>query len=337
MLNIDQQHYIAVESGAVSLARPIRAALAAEMADGIRNLFFAGAGGVAYLNRPAADLLQSASTFPTYLVRAAELVEQGNVNLGPGSLVVLPSVSGTTREAIAAAEFAKKAGARVLTLTGTAGTPLATMADVNFQNDCADDTSSENYYLQSLFIALALMDLRDELSGYDRVVDELTTLPPLLFDAKRAFEDRAAELAQEIAHERHHMMVGAGNAWYEAWYYGMCILEEMQWIWTRPVHASDFFHGSLELVEEDTSVFLLKGEDASRPLAERVERFVNRYSTKLRVIDTRDVALPGISDDVRALISPVVLAALLERLSVHLELLRDHPLTLRRYYKRVEY
>ena len=59
----------------------------------------------------------------------------------------------------------------------------------------------------------------------------------------------------------------------------MCILEEMQWIRTRPVHASDFFHGTLELVEKGVSVLLLKGEDAYRPLAERVERFAPAYTT----------------------------------------------------------
>ena len=32
-----------------------------------------------------------------------------------------------------------------------------------------------------------------------------------------------------------------------------------------------------------------------------------------------------------------MLAAQLERVAAHLELLRDHPLTTRRYYKRVEY
>ena len=39
----------------------------------------------------------------------------------------------------------------------------------------------------------------------------------------------------------------------------------------------------------------------------------------------------------RSLISPILLATLLERLSAHLEVLRNHPLTTRRYYKRVEY
>jgi fructoselysine-6-phosphate deglycase len=43
------------------------------------------------------------------------------------------------------------------------------------------------------------------------------------------------------------------------------------------------------------------------------------------------------SHRVRALISPVLLAAALERVSAHLEVLRDHPLTTRRYYRRVEY
>jgi fructoselysine-6-phosphate deglycase len=93
----------------------------------------------------------------------------------------------------------------------------------------------------------------------------------------------------------------------------------------------------LELVEPGVSVFLFKGEDATRPLGDRVENFVKRYSDKVRILDTADVKLPGISTEVRGLISPIVLATLLERLSAHLEVLRNHPLTTRRYYKRVEY
>jgi len=70
--------------------------------------------------------------------------------------------------------------------------------------------------------------------------------------------------------------------------YGMCILEEMQWIRTRPVHAAEFFHGMLELIEDGVSVLLLKEEDAARPLAERVEAFVPRYGGLLTVLDSTD-------------------------------------------------
>jgi fructoselysine-6-phosphate deglycase len=166
---------------------------------------------------------------------------------------------------------------------------------------------------------------------------ELRLLPELLVDVKAAFEPRAGELAELFRDEAYHIITGAGPAWAEAWYYGTCILEEMQWIRTRPVHASDFFHGTLELLEPDVSVLILKGDDTSRPLAARVEAFAPTISEKVHVIDTADHALPGISPDVRALITPIVLATVLERLSAYLEVVRDHPLTTRRYYRRVAY
>ena len=98
-----------------------------------------------------------------------------------------------------------------------------------------------------------------------------------------------------------HIFTAAGNAWPEAYYFGMCILEEMQWIRTRPVHAADFFHGTLELVEPGVSVVVLKGEDAARPLAERVERFVPKVGGELTVIDTADLPAPGLlGGDARA-------------------------------------
>lgn len=337
MLNFDEARYVGIQNGAVGLAASIRDALRRELDDGAENIFFAGAGGVNFLTQPAARILQTRSTFPTFVDMAAELVNSGNAHLGPKSIVVFPSVSGTTKEAIAALEFVRAKGARVLTLTAKADTPLAELADINFTNFCADDTSSENFYLQTLLIALAIIDLRGEYDAYDEVIAELERLPELLVEVKREFEPRAATFALEIKDEQNHILTGAGGAWYEAWYYGMCILEEMQWIWTRPVHASDFFHGTLELLESDTSVILVKGEDEQRPLAERVERFAPTVTKKLRVFDTRDFALPGISDRVRALISPIVLAAIFERLSAHLEIVREHPLTTRRYYKKGDY
>lgn len=334
MLNFDEERYLGIQGGAVQLATGIRSALEKEFADGLENIFFAGAGGVNFLMQPAARLLQTKSTFPTYVEMAAELVNSGNQHLGPKSLVVFPTVSGTTKEALAALAYVRGKGARVLTLTAKADTPLAEQADINFTNFCADDTSSENFYLQSLLIALSIMSIHGEIDDFERIVSELAQLPAQLIEVKRTFEPRAESFANEVKDEQHHIMTGAGGVWFEAWYYGMCILEEMQWIWTRPVHASDFFHGTLELLEEDTSVWLIKGEDEQRPLADRVERFATTVTKKLRVFDSKEFALEGISDDVRALISPVVIAAAFERLSMHLQVVRDHPLTTRRYYKK---
>lgn len=337
MLNFDPAHYLAVEKGAAALAQDIDEAIGREFDRGMRNIAFWGVGGVAFLNMPAVRLLQTRSAFSTFVDMGAEVVLTDNENVGPGTLVVFTSVSGTTKEALAALEFAKNKGARVLTLTGTQDAPLSKLADVNFFNACADPTSSENFYLQTLFIALSVLRRTSEFPHYDRIISELQTLPDLLIDVKQQFEERAAAFAAEIRDEQHHIITASGNAWYEAWYYAMCILEEMQWIWTRPIHASDFFHGTLELLEPDTSIWILKGEDATRPLAERVERFASTVSKKVRVFDAADFVLQGISADVRALISPIVFAAAFERLSTHLEKVRNHDLTVRRYYKKGDF
>jgi fructoselysine-6-phosphate deglycase len=211
------------------------------------------------------------------------------------------------------------------------------MADHSFVNFAEDDTSSESFYLQSLIIALAILDHRKEVPDHAAILSELERLPSLLLDVKRSQEARAERLAETFRNEPYHIITGAGSTWPEAFYYGMCILEEMQWIRTRPVHASDFFHGTLELVEQGVSVVILKGEDAGRALVERVENFAPRYTDKVTVLDSAAFELPGISARVRALISPVLLATFLERLSAHLEVKRNHPLTTRRYYKRVAY
>ena len=337
MLNFDESRFVRIQAGAVDLASGLQSAVDKSLADGARNLFFLGAGGAGILMQPAADLLQTRSEFDVYVHWAAEIVRTGSVRLGRQSMVVIPSLSGATKESLAALQYCKEAGATVIALTGRADSPLARGADFNFSNEAADDTSSESFYLQSLITVLAIMRARGEFGEYDAVLDELRRLPELLLDVKRSAEQRAAAIAQAIAADSYHIFTGAGLVWPQAYYYGMCILEEMQWIRTRPVHAADFFHGTLELLEDDVSLFLLKGEDATRPLAERVAAFAPRYTRKLTVLDAADFDLPGISPQVRGMISQVVLATVLERVSAHLEVIRNHPLTTRRYYKRVEY
>jgi fructoselysine-6-phosphate deglycase len=337
MAQLDEARYVGIQSGAVRLAEPLSGAIGESLAGGAANLFFVGSGGAGILMLPAAGLLTARSTFPVQVANPAELVAVGHAQLGAQSIVVMPSLSGTTAETVQALEYCRTQGATVLALTGHDATPLAKGADYSFVNFAEDDTSCESFYLQSLIVALSVMQHRGENGWYEETFAELQRLPNALLELKRAFEPRAAAIAHEIQHDGYHVLTGAGTTWAEAFYYGMCILEEMQWVRTRPVHASDFFHGTLELIEPGVSVMVFKGEDAARALSERVERFVSTVSDRLLVLDAAQLTLPGISPRLRALLSPVLLAAAMERVSAHLEVLRDHPLTTRRYYKRVAY
>lgn len=337
MIDFDEARFLRIQSGASALAEPIDGAIGGLLNRGALNVFFLGTGGAAILMQPAVQLLQTRSSFPVFAPHAAELVLGGSRHLGKGSIVVIPSLSGTTRESIAAMEYCRARGATVVTLVGNQATPLGEGGDHAFVNFAEDDTSSESFYLQSLFIALSIMRHRGEFDAHASFADDAKRLPESLLAVKRRFDKEAEAFAERIRDTAWHIITAAGAAWPEAFYYGMCILEEMQWIRTRPVHASDFFHGTLELVEDGVSLILLKGEDEYRPLADRVEAFARDKTDRLTVFDTAEQELPGIAPATRALISPIVLATMLERVSDHIARKRNHPLTTRRYYRRVAY
>ena len=50
-----------------------------------------------------------------------------------------------------------------------------------------------------------------------------------------------------------------------------------------------------------------------------------------------DYVLPGIKDEYRPLLSPVVMAAVLQRISKNIEVITGHSLDIRRYYRKGEY
>lgn len=133
------------------------------------------------------------------------------------------------------------------------------------------------------------------------------------------------------------MTLGAGAVWGETYSYAVCILEEMQWIKAQPVHAGEFFHGSFEIVQEDTNLLVFQGEDLTRPLLDRVITFANKYTKNMVLIDTKDYPLYGVPEDLRGYFSPFVISAVLDRFSENLASVRNHPLSTRRYMTKVEY
>ena len=337
MLNFDEARFLTIQQGAVALAPRIDTAISAALAAGADNLFFLGTGGVAYLMEPAIQLLQRNSGFPVFRDYPAELLASGNRNLTARSIVIMPSLSGTTKESVAMLNQLKQIGAQVITLIGHADTPLGLGGNPALVNFAADDTSSESFYIQALLVALSVMKARAEIDDYDAVLAEMQDLPQALLATKRAFEPKADHFARIIAGADYHMFTAAGNMWPATNYYATCILEEMQWIRTRPVHAADFFHGPLELIDKNVSLILLRGEDEAGALADRVASFAPQYTDHFTVLDSADFVPESVSPRLRTLISPAFMATILERLSAHLEVMRNHPLVTRRYYKRVAY
>ncbi|MES9739151.1 SIS domain-containing protein [Peribacillus frigoritolerans] len=312
-----------------------------EIVDGITkrgysNIFLIGAGGTIAMMYPYEYILKSNSTIDVHAEIAAEFMVMNHKHFSKDSVCIFTSVSGTTQETVAAAEYCKEKGATTIALVAEPNTPLTEIADYCITTG-SETHSFDTFFMLLYMVVFRFMHNNNEFPQYEQFTKEVSLLPHAILDAVKSFDKKAEEFA--IAHKDtdYHMMVGSGNLWGNTYSYAMCILEEMQWIQAKSVHAAEFFHGTLELVVEDTSVILLKGEDETRPLMDRVERFVENISKNITVIDTKSFEMEGISEEFRKHFSVSINWSVLSRISVYLERERNHPLSLRRYYRQMEY
>lgn len=82
---------------------------------------------------------------------------------------------------------------------------------------------------------------------------------------------------------------------------------------------------------------LLLTEGPTRELDERVRDFALQHTKKLTCFDCAEYELPGISRKFRRWLSPVVMAAVLQRISKNIEQITGHSLDIRRYYRKENY
>ncbi|AYA78283.1 sugar isomerase [Bacillus sp. Y1] len=337
MLKFDEQLFLKlVEEEGLAYRGKIEEVVDGICEKGYKNIFLIGAGGTIAMMYPYEYIFKSTSTIDVHAAIAAEFMVMNNKHFSKDSVCIFTSVSGTTKETVEAAQFCKDRGATTIALVAEPYTPLTKIVD-----HCIT-TGSEKHSFDTFFMLLYMIAFRfiynnNEFPQYEKFTKEVSKLPRAILQAVKAFDSKAEEFAIKHKDTSYHMMVGSGNLWGNTYSYAMCILEEMQWIHAKSIHAAEFFHGTLELVLEDTSVILLKGEDETRPLVDRVERFAEKITKQLTIIDTKDFEMEGISEEFRKHFAVSINWAVLSRISVYLERERNHPLTLRRYYRKMEY
>mgnify|MGYP002611927577 FL=1 len=123
-----------------------------------------------------------------------------------------------------------------------------------------------------------------------------------------------------------------------AYSFSICLLMEMQWINSGSFHDGEFFHGPFEIVEKDVPFLLLMNDGRTRKMDSRALDFLNRFDAKTTVIDAKDYGLSNfVPASVAEYFSPMVITGVLRVYAEQLAIVRDHPLTQRRYMWKLEY
>ena len=236
-----------------------------------------------------------------------------------------------------AVEKAHKIGARVIGFIDKKDAPLVKLCDW-----CISYPVNEQ--LKFYMAASRLMYLNGEFPEYE---DYWNNMDAYLADALAQVEIKADAWAADYAEKKYeyvkkhpempHYFIGSGNQWGATYSYAMCYWEEQLWIRTKSISCGEFFHGTLEVMDAETPVTLFLGEDAQRPLAERVKNFLPRVCRNYTLIDTKDYELKGIKEEYRGTISHLVMHGVNNRVDAHMEAAFCHPMDIRRYYRQWDY
>ncbi len=323
----------------------VRAALSALDAGAVKHVFFIACGGSLSIMHPAKFLLDQHSELPSDVYNAAEFTTRAPRSLGKSSLVVLCSMTGTTKETTAAAEFARARGAVTIGLTVEPASPLAQAVDhvVGFEAPYTTgvpiDAKNSNYSrIYQLVMGLVAKAGGEDLTA--SLIDSLGKLQPAIDKAHETFAPIFADFAPRFAKEDVVYTVASGASYGAAYSFAICVLMEMQWINSQAIHANEFFHGPFEVLDKDRSFILLKGVDSTRPLEQRADEFLHRFGSaeNILVLDAETLDLDGIDPAFRGNLVPLIFFDTLWRFAYKIAELRSHEmLEARRYMKKIAY
>lgn len=303
---------------------------------GFKNIVLLGIGGTEFELQPIEYVMKRKSDIDVTLVNAADANTVHPKNITKDTVVITASASGDTKEIVEASKWMVEAGAHVVAFTKKSG-PLGQIAQTVIEANVTTGMCEYSYLLFD-FLAFRILYKKGDFSEYVAFADQMKGIFKNLLDIRIQFDAKAEAMAKKHYNAPYSIFVGSGALWGETLLYAMCILEEMQWVRTRPVTSAQFFHGTLELVEDGVPVFIVKGEDEFRVQDTRVENFCKKINATYEVIDMAEFALDGVDSQFRSLVGPMIATSLLtDRTASYYETYTKHNLAYRRYYRQFDY
>lgn len=327
-----------------TLDADVRDALDAIAGRDIEQVYLVACGGSLAIMHPGKFVLdRHAPMLAADVLNADEFVRRAPARLGHRALVILCSQTGTTRETVAAAGFARDRGAATIALTMEPASPLARAAGqvlryaAPYTTGIPIDPAESNYAVLYMLLA-GLIRKRGGADLVGPLVQSLAALAPAIAEAKARFGLRFDAYAARVRDRPVVYTMASGVNWGAAYSFAICVLMEMQWIGSQAIHADEFFHGPFEIIDRDACVILLLGLDPTRPAEERARAFLERFGDPANILDldAATLNLAGLAEPWRAYLLPLVFFDALWEFAHRLARLRGHPmLTGRRYMKRL--
>ena len=310
----------------------------------IDNVFLVACGGSLSIMHPGKYFLdRHAKALNSDMYNGDEFVARNPLKLNENSVVILCSQTGTTKETVRAAAFARAKGAATIGMTLDPNSPLAAESEfvacyqASYTTGIPIDAADSNYGV--LYMLLA--GLLRQVEGTDVVPSLLSSLnafQPAVDRAHRDLKPLFDDYASRLAAKDVIYTLASGADYGAAYSFSTCVLLEMLWINSQAIHANEFFHGPFEITDNNASFVVLIGLDETRRIEQRAADFVLRFGSKENtlVLDAKLLDLSGIDAAFQEYFVPFIFFDTLWRFAYQLADIRKHPmLEGRRYMKKI--
>nr|WP_314464549.1 SIS domain-containing protein [uncultured Clostridium sp.] len=306
----------------------------------INSVYFVGCGASMSELFPGKYFLEAnAKKLRVSIYTANEFIYSTPAAVDESAIVITCSLSGTTPETVAASKKAMDAGACVISVTHIDGSPLAVASHYQIIHGFEKNYAAKMEKM-TLVLALAAEILNtyegykyydDMEAGFGKIYDLIETAVSSSLPAAREFAEKYQDIPLLY-------VMSSGATQMVSYSFSSFLLMEMQWIPASSFHDGEFFHGPFELADRDVPYLLLMNDGPTRPMDSRALTFLKRFDAKVTVLDAKDFGLSShISSSVAEYFNPMLISGVLRVYAEQLALVRNHPLTKRRYMWKLEY
>ena len=303
-----------------------------------KNIFFVACGGSMANMYNQQYIFDVETEIPTFIFNSNEFIHRSSKSLGSHSLVVTCSNSGNTPETVEATKFAREKGALTVAYSNKEDSPLWQTAEYNLHYDWGPETNPyDGRPGITLRFVFGILEAMRRQAKYVKALETTKNLNDVFNRNKKKFAAKADAFGSEYKREPVIYTMGSGPAYGEAYSFAICLLQEMLWVHAAAIHSGEYFHGPFEITDYDVPFILFKTAGETRPLDDRAEKFMKKFSKRVTVIDANDFDWTGIEKELYPYITVPILGAITrtyaERLAEH----KGHPLTVRRYMWKMDY
>ncbi len=261
------------------------------------------------------------------IFQAGEFDRKMPIAIDENSLIVGMSHSGNTAEVFHSLKKAKEQKAKLIGISSDDRSKIAQVADLHFQYPNGEQMS-ELKLIILLIITFALGEKVDNPLP-ETLKTELFQLPELLYQAHHVYEEGAAKFANDCADRNMIYSIGSGPTMGAAFAFGNCKLMEMQWKDASVINACNFFHGPLEVVDQERYFLLFAAGDKQSDYVRRIKEYLKFKDANYYFVDALDV-YSGHTDLVEEYLTPFLLWPALTIYAWALEEKTGHNLDIRR-------